>query len=110
MTNQQRRSIKVWQVLISCAAHRETITYGRLADLIAEPIIPLRMGLYLSRVAEFCALREKPNLAVIVVNRETGETGRTVTLRHKDVDQERAAVFDENWFAMTPPVAEDFRP
>ena len=110
MTDQQRRAIKVWQVLISCAHRHETITYGRVAELIAEPIIPLRLGLYLDRIQAFCLARGLPNLAVIVVNATTGRP-RTRELSYTtSVEQEQAAVFDTDWFAQTPPVADDFQP
>ena len=54
MTDQQRRAMKVWQVLIAYAAQHETIAYGRLAELIEEPVGANLLRPYLDRVEEFC--------------------------------------------------------
>ncbi len=111
MTNQQRRTIKIWQVLIAYAARRKTITYGRLAGLIDDNVGANLLRPYLDRVGEFClAQPQLPNLAVIAVSRDTGVPGRCIALRHADVDQETQAVYGEYWFGITPPTPDDIRP
>ena len=88
MTDQRRRALKVWQVLIAYAAQDKTIPYGRLAELIEEPVGANLLRPYLDRVEEFCLARQLPNLAVIAVNRDTGVPGRPITLPHGNVDLE----------------------
>ena len=110
MTNQQRRTIKIWQVLIAYAARGKTITYGRLADLIDDNVGANLLRPYLDRVEKFCLEQPRlPNLAVIAVSRDTGVPGRDIALPHGDVNRETQAVYDEPWFGITSPTPDDIR-
>ena len=108
MTDNQRRALKVWQVLIACASQRQTITYGDLAELIDEPGIgPNLLTPYLDRVRKFSVKSTEPpgnDLTVVVVNAETGRPGIEVP----EWDEEREFVYNVKWFALTPPAPEDF--
>ncbi len=110
MTDRQRRCIKVWQLLIARATNRQTITYTELLELIDEPVIlPPNVGRrLLDPVSEFCASRNMPNLAVLVVNRNTGAPGVGVTLSLAQVNLEREEVFAAAWFGVEPPSPEEF--
>ena len=108
MTNSlgvELRAHQVWQVLISLAAERQTITYGQLARKIGPRVVPLGLGYPLDRVADYCEANGLPSLTVIVVNQEIGKPTYS---RVDNVDTEREKVFAHQWFALTPPDSDSF--
>ena len=108
------RSLQVWQLLIGAAANRQTVTYGKLAELMGyEYRFPLPVFAPLDVVGEYCLqYREEgmPMLPVLVVNQDTGIPGEGI-LRHIDVEvlnSEREGVYDYDWYLVIPPSLDDF--
>ena len=107
----RRRLLKIWQVLISRARNRQTITYGELALLIGEEGIHQRnLGPYLNHIVAFSMQAAKKDLTVIVVRQDTGKPskGNPMVAAVSDVDKEREEVFKIQWFSLTPPTPGDF--
>ena len=76
MTDNQRRALKIWQVLISQAHHRQTITYRGLAKEIEEKGIDEHiLGPYLNRVSEYTIKVQSVDLTVLVVKENEGRPG-----------------------------------
>ena len=101
-----RRAIKIRQVLIAQATNRQTITYGKLAELIGNEVLYRALGDYLDRVADFCTAKNLPDLTVIVVRQSTGRpSGKAET--PEDIDKVREDVYGRNWFADTPPTPDE---
>lgn len=99
------RALQIWQVLISAAHNRQTLTYTLLADLIGMPARALAQSLGL--VMDYCERNELPPLTVLVVNKKTGRPGEGLTtLQEPNRDRER--VFDYQWFRLPPVQASDF--
>lgn len=101
-----RWSLLVWQVLISCAANRQTIRYGQLAKEIGLRRGAFLLGPYLDGVADYCCANSLPDLTTLVVNKETGKSTRT-RVEPAKVAEERERIFLTKWFKVTPPTLEE---
>ena len=110
MTDNQRRALKIRQVLISQARNRQTITYQALASEIQEGDCMFRnLGPLLDRVSEYSDKVKKVDLTVIVVLAHEGRPGREYYHPSRKWDVEREKVYGINWYGVTPPVPQDFR-
>ena len=108
MTDNQRRALKIWQVLISQARNRQTTTYQALAREIEERGIGQRnLGPHLDRVSEYTAKVRNVDLTAIVVRAHEGRPGRSTGSGGWDVEREKA--YGINWYGVTPPAPQDFR-
>jgi hypothetical protein len=100
------RALQIWQILISAAHNRQTLTYGRLAamlhfkgaDVLATP---------LGHITHYCQQNGLPPLTVLVVNQETGLPGEG--LIGADLNADREKVFSYKWFGVFPPTPEELR-
>ena len=101
-----RWSLLVWQVLISCAANRQTIQYGQLAKDIGLRRGGFLIGPYLDGVADYCCAKCLPELTILAVNKKTGMPAKTMVEPEK-VAEERERVFLAEWFKVTPPTLEE---
>ena len=99
-------SLLVWQVLISCAANRQTIQYGQLAKKIGLRRGGFLIGPYLDHVADYCCTKGLPELTTLAVNKETGMAIKARVEPGK-VAEERERVFRTEWFKITPPTLEN---
>ena len=75
----ERYAVAARSALITAAMRRTTLTYGELAMAIELPEnvpLPHHINRVLRSVSEECIARGEPSLAVIVVNRQTGEPGK----------------------------------
>ena len=100
-------SLLVWQVLISCAANRQTIQYGQLAKKIGLRRGGFLIGPYLDRVADYCCCANSlPDLTTLVVNLRTGMPTQA-RVKSEKVAEERERVFRTEWFKVTPPTLDD---
>ena len=100
------RAVQIWLILIAQAHDRKTLTLPELARLlhIADP----RQLVYmLGHIMFLCRENQLPPLVVLVVNEKTGAPtlGMTVT----ELNADREAVFNHDWYAVWPPTAEDLR-
>ena len=101
-----RWSLLVWQVLISCAANRQTIQYGQIAKKIGLRRGGFLTGPYLDDVADYCQSKRLPELTTLAVNKETGMPTKA-RVEPEEVAEERERVFRTEWLKVTPPTLED---
>jgi hypothetical protein len=105
MTRHQRAS-QIWSLLISAARERKTYTYGDIADILGFGGAGV-MAQILGCIMWFCEENKLPPLTVLVVNQETGLPGEGLTTL-EEVNKDREAVFNFNWFGIDPPQNDDF--
>jgi hypothetical protein len=95
MTRSERAS-QIWAVLAWCAAHRQNITYGQLAQVTGA--FTGGLGQLLEPIQSYCIINTLPPLTVLVVQQESGLpgpgfTGATAT----ELASAQAKVFSFNW-------------
>src|SRR5689334_5964016 len=100
------QAVQVWQVLIGAASYRQTLTYTLLAERIGADSAAL--ALPLGMVNRYCAMKQLPPLAVLVVRSDAGTPAADLTWWTTDVDFAREAVYSLEWFKLKPPSANDF--
>ena len=104
MQEQLRGSARLaWQVLVSCAANRQTITYSGLASAIGYlPGGERAVGRVLDSLFHYCTAQGLPDITVLVVRADTGRPGGGHD-GPPDTDAERERVYAHAWFATAPP-------
>ena len=106
-TSESSTALKIYLVLIGCAARSETNTYGDLArrvkrggpNLLAAP-------LYL--ITRWCTNLGQPQIASLVVKQSTGmpAPGFTAVPRDQIGDEQRGG-YAYDWFSFFPPTVEE---
>lgn len=100
------RAVQIWQILVSKAHNRQTMTYGDVADLIgyggASPI-----GGILGYIMVYCDKNDLPPLTVLVVKNDTGLPSYGLSTS-ADYHSDREKVFNYNWYDIIPPSEEEF--
>ena len=100
------RSAQAWLALVAQATQRRTTTYDALGELLDSH--PLRIRSDLDPIDDYCNQHGLPPLAVVCVDRKTGEPSRgNVGVFRLDKNRER--VFNHDWFALAPPTPEEIR-
>jgi len=97
------RALQMWLILISKAHNRQTITYGQLAQLLGFKGAGTLAHL-LGHIMYYCIQTQLPPLTVLVVNQGTGLPGDGLVGAELNADRE--AVFEFNWFGLVPPSVE----
>jgi hypothetical protein len=99
------QAVQVWQVLISAALYRQTLTYTLLADRIGVEggVLSQPIGM----VSRYCAMKQLPPLPVLVVRSDAGTPAADLSWA-TDVDFAREAVYQTEWYKLKPPSANDF--
>ena len=112
--NVTERSLRLaaiyFPILVGCASRKELIYYSDLVERAkalhpgnddVQNAIPVSTGRVLDVIRTFCLTSNLPNLASLVVNRATGETGVNFVDRLNSTElQQQAFAFD--WSAHTP--------
>ncbi|MDP3008861.1 MAG: hypothetical protein Q8N30_07300 [Methylococcales bacterium] len=100
------RAMQVWQILISAAHNRQTLTYGQVADNLEFDGAGV-LSQILGRIMNYCQANGLPPLTCIVVNQTTGLPGAGLTtVANLPIDRE--AVYNQNWFSLYPAQISDF--
>jgi hypothetical protein len=106
-SNNPERAVQIWQILISKAHNRQTITYIDLAKMIgyrdARPIPNM-----LDLIMRYCEQNELPPLTALVVNKGTGAPGDGLTTV-RNLDNDREKVFNCDWYSLVPPSPTEFQ-
>ena len=105
MTRAQR-AMQVWMILVAAAHDRRTLTYGHVADLLrfeGAGVLAQTLGLIMTH----CHRKGLPPLTILVVNQQTGLPGEGLTTI-ENLNQDREAVFNHNWYAMAPVQVREF--
>lgn len=100
------RAVQIWQISISLARNRQTITYGMLGEKIGFKGVGV-IGPFLDPIMRYCKQNNLPPLTIIVVSETTGSPGEGLTaVRNENLDRE--AVFNYDWYNLYPPSEADF--
>lgn len=102
------RSMQVWQILIAAAHSRSSYTYGQVATILGMGGAGV-MAQFLNPIMHYCSANGLPPLTVIVVNQETGLPGDGLSTI-EEVNKDREAVFNYDWFGMYPVQITNFEP
>lgn len=102
------RAMQVWQILVGAAHHRQTLTYGQVANYLEFNGAGV-LAQILGCIMGYCAAKGLPPLTCIVVNQATGLPGAGLSTV-ADLPSDREAVYRQNWFALYPPQIPDFEP
>jgi hypothetical protein len=94
------RALQVWQILVSKAMNRQTITYQALSKMVYRKEAAGVFADVLGHVACFCRSEKLPHLTTIVVGKWTGRPQWELEF---DVDVERERVYRTDWFDIYPP-------
>jgi hypothetical protein len=99
----RHRALQIWQILISKAHNRQTVTYGILAEMLGFEGAGTMHDM-LGHIGAYCALHDLPLLNTIVVGKDSGlPTDGTLG---RDPNEERERVFRHQWFKIYPPRAD----
>ena len=82
------------------------MTYGMLADMLGFK----KAGAFsqiLDYISVYCKQNELPPLTVLVVTASSGLPGTGLT--NVDLNADREAVFNFDWFGLYPPTVEEFK-
>jgi len=111
-SSQMERSVQIWVILVSLAMNRQTITYLDLSMLAYGRRAQGVMDEILGNIFHYCQQNDLPLLNVLVVNGTagSGRQGRPGWVpRGLDTDEEREAIYCEDWYDIHVPSANDFQ-
>jgi len=101
------RAVQAWQILVSAAMNRQTLTYQKLAMYMygrkAEGVLDQILG----HIAYYCIDNKLPPLTSIVVGKGRGTPGHDIPINFRKRDEEREKVYAEEWYNVYPPSAEE---
>ena len=101
------RAVQAWQILVSAAMHRQTLTYEGLSILMYQKKAAGVLDNVLGHVAFYCKANGLPHLTSIVVGKNRGTPGEEIPFDHNTVDAERERVYSMDWYDIYPPTAEE---
>lgn len=101
------RAVQAWQILISKAMNRQTITYEGLSLLMYKKPAPGVLDHILGHIAYYCQDNELPPLTAIVVGKGRGIPGADIPIDPATFDSERERVYDYDWYNVYPPSEEE---
>ena len=93
------RASQIWQILVSKAYNRQTVTYGELMKILGYKGAGV-FGDTLAHINYYCKQNDLPPLTVIVVDQETGLPDFPVD---KDMNRARENVYRYPWYNLVPP-------
>lgn len=100
MTNPER-ALQVWQVLLSLAHNRQTVTYESLAEIIRMGNISIGLTQPLTMLMNYCKENNLPPLTILVVQKNTGIPGPGLTTI-EELNKDRETVFNYEWYKLKP--------
>lgn len=98
---QHGRAAAIWDVLISHAANKQTLTYKALSEEVNVHHRALRHALEV--IQEYCQTNKLPHLTALVVNSTTGVPGAGNNLDDSKLEKEYQRIFSFNWTGMLNP-------
>ena len=101
------RAVQAWQILVSTAMHRETITYEGLSLLMYKKEAAGVLSAILGHIAFYCQDNGLPHLTLFVVNKRSGKPGDSIPVDSGDIDEGRENVYRHDWYDISPPSKED---
>ncbi len=101
------RALQIYQVLISLAHNRQTLTYSMLGSLIGMP--PHGLAGHLAHIFRYCDNHNLPQITVLIVRTMEGSPSTGFPSDQLDPDQERERVYGHAWFRQKPLTVEDLK-
>src|SRR5712691_1274142 len=92
-SNHPARALQSWQILISRAMNRQTITYKELSLLMYQKPAPGVLDKILGHIAYYCRDNGLPPLTATVVGMTRGTPGADIPIDHATFDRERERVY-----------------
>lgn len=102
-----QRAMQAWQILISCAANRQTITYADLGQVMFDKKGAGVLAQTLGLVAQYCDQHRLPPLTALAVQTRHGKPGIGIPANRQNIDALREQVYSCPWFTILPPTEED---
>jgi hypothetical protein len=103
-------ALRLYLILICCAARGETVTYEELGQRAQQPGQGL-LGPPLDLIAGWCQANGLPALTLLVVETVPGKPSPGVDAARKgDVKSEQDKVREYDWFAIFPPSVAELTP
>ncbi|MBK7954398.1 MAG: hypothetical protein IPK02_10785 [Candidatus Accumulibacter sp.] len=101
------RAVQAWQILVSAAMHRQTLTYEGLSVLMYQRKAAGVLDRVLGHIAFYCIENKLPALTSIVVGKNRGTPGEDIPLDPATLDAEREKVYSTDWYDIYPQSAEE---
>ena len=101
------RALQIWQILVSKASNRQSMTYGNLSDMVGGSVIPIDMGA--ASEPHHAVLPDKWLAAIDYTcskPRDWRAGSGTSSINALNMDREK--VFNYGWFGIVPPTLEEF--
>ncbi|UOF13020.1 hypothetical protein IEQ11_14755 [Lysobacter capsici] len=102
-SNHPDRALQAWQILISAAMSRQTLTYKGLSRLMYQKDAAGVLDKILGHVAFFCKDHRLPALTSIVVGKGRGTPGADIPVNPSIMDRAREQVYAYDWYNVVPP-------
>jgi len=108
------RALQCHLILIGCAARRQTVTYGELAERLGYKKADGGPGVTgggvignrLAPLMFWCKQNNLPALTSLVVREDTGMPGLGIYLDPSEVPSAQEKVYAFDWYAIVPPTVE----
>jgi|SRR5579864_7325961 len=97
------RAVQAWQILVSKAMNRQTLTYEGLSKLMYGREAAGVLARILGHIAFYGKLNNLPPLTTIVVGKGPGKPGSHIPVDPLRIDTEREIVYRYNWYDIYPP-------
>jgi len=108
-SKQEFRAVQAWQVLVSAAMNRQTLTYEGLSELMFRKKAAGVLDKILGHIAFYCNYYELPPLTSIVVGKGRGTPGSEIPINTTHTDELREEVYQCDWYDIHPPTAQEFK-
>lgn len=101
-------ALRVWQILTAHAILRETVSFGRVGELLGWGVGGRAVGgEMLDMIANYCYQEEYPDLTWVLVNKGKDYISRvSIFCSPEDQRREREVAFGFPWFNAVPPTTE----
>jgi hypothetical protein len=97
------RAVQCWQILVSSAMLRQTITYRALSELMYQKVAAGVLNEILGHIAFYCIDHDLPPLTSIVVN-ASGIPGGGIPIDLDTIIAQRESVYPPyDWYDIYPP-------
>lgn len=101
------RALQAWQILISAAMNRQTLTYKGLSILMYQKEAAGVLDKILGHIAFYCNDNKLPSLTSIVVGKGRGTPGKDIPVRSDEIDSQRDKVYEFDWYNLFAPSPTD---
>jgi hypothetical protein len=101
------RAVQAWQILLSSAMNRQTITYKTLGRMMYGRDAAGVLDKILGHIAYYCNDNKLPPFTSIVVGKKRGTPGKDIPINFRKLNQERERVYATDWYDIYPPNARE---